>query len=126
MIHNAKQYNERGSEVFEDAEKVRKTFFNFMKQHNPAYNDRSYVATPTPIPGEDNSPAAPTVSTPTVAGNSRRQSESKLRHSESVAPDADEMEVDEEADEEGAGRFRGLTLMQAQEQIMEELIDYAE
>ncbi|KAF2218059.1 hypothetical protein CERZMDRAFT_20712, partial [Cercospora zeae-maydis SCOH1-5] len=51
MIQNAKDYNEPKSEVYEDAERIRKLIYNYMKVNNPAYQDPSYSAVPTPIPG---------------------------------------------------------------------------
>jgi len=50
MISNAKEYNEKGSEIAEDAERFRKALSNFMVRHNPAYKTPGYVAFPTPIP----------------------------------------------------------------------------
>lgn len=50
MIANAKEYNEKGSEIAEDAERFRKALSNFMVRHNPAYKTPGYVAFPTPIP----------------------------------------------------------------------------
>ncbi|CAK1363405.1 unnamed protein product [Cercospora beticola] len=51
MIQNAKDYNEPKSEVYEDAERIRKLIYNYMKVNNPAYQDPSYSAVATPIPG---------------------------------------------------------------------------
>lgn len=50
MVQNAKDYNSSKSEVFEDAERIRKALSNFMTKHNPAYQDPEYRAAPTPIP----------------------------------------------------------------------------
>ena len=51
MINNAKDFNNPGSVIFEDAERIRKLVFNFMKVHNPAYKEiPNYTAFPTPIP----------------------------------------------------------------------------
>ena len=52
LISNAKQYNERGSEIHSDAEKVRKMVATSMQKINPAYEDPSYVPVPTPLPDE--------------------------------------------------------------------------
>lgn len=51
MIQNAKDYNEPRSEIYEDAERIRKLIYNYMKINNPAYRDSNYSAVPTPIPG---------------------------------------------------------------------------
>jgi hypothetical protein len=50
MVQNAKDYNDSRSEVFADAERIRKALSNFMPRHNPAYQDPEYRAVPTPIP----------------------------------------------------------------------------
>ena len=50
MVQNAKDYNSSKSEVFEDAERIRKALSNFMPKHNPAYQDPEYRAIPTPAP----------------------------------------------------------------------------
>ena len=52
LVSNAKSYNERNSEVFSDAEKIRKMVSNHMTKVNPAYRDPSYQSFPTPIPGD--------------------------------------------------------------------------
>src|SRR5438045_3899264 len=50
MIANAKEYNEKGSEIYDDAERIRKALSNFMTKTNPAYKTPGYTAVPTPIP----------------------------------------------------------------------------
>ena len=52
MISNAKAFNERNSEIFSDAEKVRKMVSNHMTKVNPAYRDPNYTPVPTPISAE--------------------------------------------------------------------------
>lgn len=52
LVANAKSYNEKTSELFADAERIRKMCCNFMTRHNPAYKDPKYVAFPTPLPEE--------------------------------------------------------------------------
>lgn len=53
MVNNAKQFNDKNSAIYADAERVRKTASNFMVRHNPAYKNPSYSAIATPVPGED-------------------------------------------------------------------------
>ena len=48
MIQNAKDYNERKSEIVEDAERIRKAISNFMPRFNPRYKDRSTRPGATP------------------------------------------------------------------------------
>lgn len=51
MVKNAKDYFSRHSEVFEDAERVRKAVSNYMTKTNPAYKlMTSYSCQPVPIP----------------------------------------------------------------------------
>ncbi|RMD41597.1 hypothetical protein DV735_g3555, partial [Chaetothyriales sp. CBS 134920] len=50
VVQNAKDYNDSRSEIFQDAERIRKALSNFMPKHNPAYEDPEYRAVPTPIP----------------------------------------------------------------------------
>ncbi|RMZ91450.1 hypothetical protein DV736_g1317, partial [Chaetothyriales sp. CBS 134916] len=50
VVQNAKDYNDSRSEIFQDAERIRKALSNFMPKHNPAYEDPDYRAVPTPIP----------------------------------------------------------------------------
>ena len=51
MVANAKSFNERTSEIFSDAEKIRKMVSNWMTKNNPAYKDGSgYIPIATPIP----------------------------------------------------------------------------
>jgi hypothetical protein len=144
MIANAKQFNARGSDIYEDAERVRKTASNFMTKYNPAYRDPTYAAIATPIPEELLSGENTPLSTPVTPTNknwptdkSRRSSlaESRLRYSESAAPkeieDEDEdMDMEDadavEAAEKGTDRFKGKTLDEAQDMIMDELIHYSE
>ncbi len=53
MILNAKEYNQKGSLVYEDAERLRKALSNFMTKHNPAYKAiPGYTSVPTPLPGQ--------------------------------------------------------------------------
>lgn len=53
MIQNAKDFYDKKTEVYDDAERVRKTLSNFMTKNNPAYKLVSgYSAVPTPIPEE--------------------------------------------------------------------------
>lgn len=55
MVTNAKAYNEKGSEIWTDAEKIRKHTVEFMRANNPAYRDPSYVPFPTPLPEDTQS-----------------------------------------------------------------------
>ena len=140
MVGNAKSFNEKSSEIFSDAEKIRKILVAFMTQNNPAYKNRSYVPAPTPIPegwqdrleaeqeelpGADNQsgtdhegsmkedqdhPAQPT--------NTARSSSANITNSRRATS------TPAVQDAQGAGEsFDGNTFQQAQEKIMTELIN---
>ena len=59
LVANAKSYNEKDSEVWADAERVRKITSDFMRKNNPAYKDPRYAAFATPLPGEASPPDDP-------------------------------------------------------------------
>lgn len=50
MVSNAKSFNEKSSELFSDAEKIRKLVVSFMTKHNPAYETGGYTPYSTPVP----------------------------------------------------------------------------
>lgn len=143
MIQNAKDYNLPKSEVYEDAERIRKLVYNYMKQHNPAYNDPSYTSFATPIP--DGPPPLPTLkltngaarqTEPVKHERESRDGSVKPRHStapkaseppserkSSVAPSAAPTTGD--ADDESMD-FTGKTFQEAQEMIIAECIRYTD
>lgn len=118
MVQNAKDYNSSKSEVFEDAERIRKALSNFMPKHNPAYQNSDYRAYPTPIPQSlidklaDTSTAI--VDTPSVPekvklvfnrNSRRRQSQAASTDGEEPAEDLDEAQgemLDELSQQENA------------------------
>lgn len=139
-MNNAKQFNEKRTPLYEDAERLRKTASNWMVKHNPAYRDNNYSAVATPIPGEENySPARPAprvASTPRVAPAARATIDtverprraaaiaqpttpapSKLRQSASVVPEA-------KVDDNPEGTKQAF--QQTQERIIREIIEYTE
>jgi len=141
LINNAKQFNDKKSIIYEDAERLRKTASNWMTKNNPAYRTiKGYQAVPTPVPNDDGStPSRPTAraaasvaraavsaSTPDTKERPRRAAAppamsntpipSRLRQSVSVAPRAND----------GANSFEGKTFQRAQEEIIQGLIDYVD
>ncbi|KAJ4288210.1 hypothetical protein N0V90_012227 [Kalmusia sp. IMI 367209] len=140
LVNNAKSYNDRKSTIYEDAERLRKTASNWMVKHNPAYRREGYQAVATPIPGEEPVPygkpiprvhpstpkATPLTPDSSSTDRPRRAAAvaatqavtpapSKLRHSASTAPeDGDDTD------------FTGKTFQQAQEQIIQGLVNYVE
>ncbi|KAL8663882.1 MAG: hypothetical protein Q9168_008018 [Polycauliona sp. 1 TL-2023] len=63
MISNAKSFNEKSSQVFSDAEKIRKAVSNFMVENNPAYSSKDYKPFPTPVPEDWEPPPLPSTQT---------------------------------------------------------------
>jgi hypothetical protein len=58
MVTNAKDFYSRGSEVFDDAERVRKALSNYMVKTNPAYKlTPGYTCQPTPLPDDPDAQA---------------------------------------------------------------------
>ena len=133
LVSNAKSFNERTSEIFSDAEKIRKMVSNYMVKTNPAYKDGSgYTPFPTPIPGEngtkeeigpdvdadgDTDPEASVAAIPrrivTLHGPSAEKEELRRRASSTPA-------VQDAVD---AGEsFEGNTFQQVQEKIVTEMI----
>lgn len=134
LVSNAKSFNERNSEIFSAAEKVRKMVSNYMVKHNPAYKDPNYIPFPTPVPDKDpendtkheenaevdaegETDPEDIVEKPrrlmTLHGPSAEKEESRRRASSTPA-------VQDAAD---AGEsFEGNTFQQAQEKIVTELI----
>jgi hypothetical protein len=125
MVQNAKDYNATGSEIFEDAERIRKLVYNYMKTHNPAYTENpNYASFPTPIPkpGEKQ-----------LNGASRRMSATPGRQTKSKAPGSSEPPdtkasvvadaADGGATEHESGvNFRGLSFQDAQFAIIDALL----
>jgi hypothetical protein len=127
MIQNARQYNQRGSEVHEDAERLRKALSNFMRDRNPAYKlIPGYTAVPTPIPGEDGTDSGDiddangegdeeVDSTPASKRKPGRPPKNSQAQRLSVTPALSDFQY--------AGvSFEGLTFQKAQEKIVEDMI----
>lgn len=77
MVSNAKFYNEKSSQIFADAERIRKILTSTMPKLNPAYNDPNYVPFPTPLPETRGPPqvagGADMVKNGSVGGNQTRE-----------------------------------------------------
>lgn len=132
MVQNAKDYNNTGSEIFENAERIRKLVYNYMKVHNPAYTkEPGYTSFPTPLPegaqertngarddhsenGRSETPARPRRMT--TAGSSEPR-DRKASMTASVTPGAEN---------ESGVEFEGKTFQQAQQMIIHELLHYTD
>ncbi|PNS13934.1 Chromatin structure-remodeling complex subunit rsc1 [Sphaceloma murrayae] len=136
MVANAKLYNNDDSLIFADAERIRKMLFNWMKVHNPAYQDPTYVAVATPIPGEkpngkrangttsatpdvEVKEEAPKPKRPTITlSRNRRTSEAQ------TAPAAAAKVILAAASQSLPNQFEGKSFGQVQEVIIEEFLNY--
>lgn len=132
MVLNAKQYNESKSEIFQDAERVRKMTYNHMSKVNPAYHSRHYQSFPTPLPSENGKttkiklPIPGSAETPSRSKQEAEKSASEnpvSNHSHSANP-SEEPEENENQHEEHYKSFEGKTFQQAQEQVITEIMQY--
>ena len=132
MVQNAKDFNDKRSLIFEDAERVRKGASNWFVRHNPAYNDRNYVAKPTPLPGEvvNGTPGTPAPVSLKITNKSapvRTPAASATPAPVNGADDEEDAEGEvEEAGGAALGDFKGKSFQKAQEQLINELIEYQE
>lgn len=143
MIQNAKDYNEPGSAVFANAERIRKLTHNFMKQHNPAYKSRDYVARPTPLPDETPAPATkirlrtgPGSAVPTPTPAPAAAKEKGLRAVSTPVPPPPPAKSESSPPKPEASptqpyepyetSYSGKTFQQAQEQILNEMAHHRE
>ncbi|KAI8216012.1 Chromatin structure-remodeling complex subunit rsc4 [Colletotrichum sp. SAR 10_77] len=103
MVTNAKEFYPRNTQIFDDAERVRKALSNYMTKTNPAYNGGNYSAVPTPLPAsgvvdeveeEDEDDA-----TPAKTGRRKSQGNAKPAEKQPEVDDGDEDE-DEDAEED--------------------------
>lgn len=138
MTSNAKSFNEKGSRVFSDSEKIRKIVSRVMEERNPAYRTPDYHAYTTPVPddwkekleqkaeedldaeGDDDPDAVADTKTPVKRTR-------LITHvgSSSAANDRRASSTPAVQDAEGAFQgFEGNTFQQAQEKIMTELMNY--
>ncbi|GAB7346330.1 hypothetical protein MBLNU457_5047t1 [Dothideomycetes sp. NU457] len=126
MVANAKQFNDDKSIVFGDAERVRKLLSNWMKVHNPAYLDPEYTAFPTPIPGEDD-PNGTSSATPARGATERPKKPTiNLGRARKPSPLPEPEEPEQMDPMTEAGDFTGKTFGEAQQLIIQELIDYVD
>ncbi|KAH8679818.1 Bromodomain-containing protein-like protein [Tricladium varicosporioides] len=132
MISNAKEYNQKGSEIYDDAERLRKALSNFMTKTNPAYkNIPGYVAAPTPLPSKkiNNDEDEDAEGEPDSEAE-RRAIAKKARGRPSKNPKSHTpVKSATPAVAEGRhtrAKFDNLTFQEAQEKILEDLIEEKE
>ncbi|KAK4565269.1 hypothetical protein LTR86_003886 [Recurvomyces mirabilis] len=137
MIQNAKSYNDPKSEIYEDAERIRKLVYNYMKLNNPQYNsDPNYISFPTPIPDANGGAALNGGHSHAVDDDETRPeqprrpvikaSEPPADRKESIAPSAATGD-DEDAYTGGdALDFTGLSFQEAQQKIVSFMLHYTD
>lgn len=130
MVNNAKQFNDKNSAIYADAERVRKTASNFMTKNNPAYRNPSYSAIATPIPGEDGTGVPNSVTrqlserpkrTAAIAqieAQTPQATPTRTRKSDRHATPRKESTPGKETD------FSGKTFQEAQEALIQEFIHF--
>ena len=146
MVQNAKEFNDSKSVIYEDAERIRKLVFNFMKVNNPEYKENpGYTAVPTPIPNarvtpvqngrhavkaENEAPESAPTKIRLKQGSVARSSEADRKSS--VAPSAATGEDDGDDDEDEGGEasndidFTGKTFQEAQQMIVSYMLRYTD
>jgi len=125
MILNAKEYNEKGSEIFEDAERLRKALSNYMTKHNPAYKlIAGYSTLPTPIPADLNGASDGKGEADTSAAQPSAMKKKPSRPSKPVETPARRSSATPALPDSqyASVSYQGLTFQQAQEKIVEDLI----
>ena len=131
LIQNAKEYNEKGSEIYEDAERLRKALSNFMNKNNPGYKlTNGYKVDPVALPGESDGAGSdvdaegepdPEVEVIPVKRKPGRPPKNPQAHAQrmSMTPAVSESQYD-------GVSFSGLTFQQAQEKIVADMIRHKE
>jgi len=131
MVQNAKDYNSTGSEIYEDAERIRKLVYNYMKTHNPAYTENSnYASFPTPIPkpGEKkiNGATEEYVANGRTSATPARNPKTKASGSSEPPDRKSSVAVDapngDNAEHESGVNFTGLSFQDAQFAIIDALL----
>jgi len=127
MINNAKQYNDKRSMVYEDADRIRKAVSNWMVRFNPAYKDPSYNAQATPMSDHTMNGHVANSYTPMPASRRAAQQvqEQTPQRDTPAARERSEVAGGSSIAPEGEdGDYAGKTFQQAQEQVLSELIKY--
>lgn len=130
MVQNAKDYNETSSDIYTDAERIRKSTHNFMKTNNPAYNDPDYKAAPTPVPEEPTGPRIRLNASLRASAATPSRQPATPKAKPAPEPEPEEMEVDPPAESEAAeageedDTYKGLDFQKASEKLVEEMLTH--
>lgn len=120
LIANAKEFNERSSLIFEDAERIRKAISNFMPRYNPRYKDRNAKVQQTPLSRANSNVSKPPRST--EPRESDVEVDSKPKSLKLRLTNKRPLSLTPTIDESQTSVFANDDLQSAQERIMEELI----
>lgn len=138
LVLNAREFNEKGTRILDDAERLRRAVSTFMTKQNPAYKSPGYNAFPTPLPGEEVA----------EAGDAEEESEEDEEEEGEGEAEADTLPKRRGRPPKGAPvqgsrksstpalldgpkyvgvvSFAGLSFQQAQEKIVEDTMEYKE
>ncbi|KAG9247018.1 Bromodomain-containing protein-like protein [Calycina marina] len=116
MASNAKEYNEKGSVIYDDAEKLRKAFSSFMTKVNPDYKVPGFQVQPVPVPGAEDvrQESEHEVEEIVRKGRGGRQTKAPAK---SPPPSVRDLKYADRS-------FSGLSFQQAQEKVVEDMIHY--
>jgi hypothetical protein len=127
MIANAKQFNEKSSEIHNDAEKMRKSINGKMRAINPAYLNSDYMAFATPLPDENVDTPASDSKSEELAAEVIEQKKPRLKLGAPSAPkEVSKITSLPQSVRPSAGTrqsFNGKSFQQAQEQLIAEMMD---
>jgi hypothetical protein len=114
MVTNAKEFYPKNSEIFEDAERVRKALSNYMTKTNPAYKlipNYSCQATPFPEDVQPESEEHSGVAAAAAAAEGVEGEDEDAEGDEDAEDDEEDVEgEDDEGDEEEDGNPRRIVL----------------
>lgn len=135
LVSNAREFNEKGTRILDDAERLRRTVSTFMTKQNPAYKNPGYSAFPTPLPGEE-------VAEDEDAEEDEEEDEEREEEEEAETPPKRRGRPPKNPHVQGSRKsstpalsdapkyvgvsFTGLTFQQAQEKIVEDTMEYKE
>ena len=99
MVNNVKDSQPKGSDHWDDAERMRKAGSNYMRAHNPAYASGNYVAVAVSEEQDPNDPDTENDDDADLNGNSKPDGSGHI--SAANQTEGRSLEDDEKADENG-------------------------
>lgn len=122
MIWNARTYNEKGSEIVDDAERLRKALSNFMGKHNPAYRTPGYSTVMTPLPDEGGPPIDALEEVDSEIPAAKTEAKKPQRTKVTLKTNGQRSSVTPARSESQPSGFAGLNFQQAQEKLVSDMI----